>query len=360
MSNMSVSRDNHYVPQMYLKQWRINSNPSKIYVYRLLVPNENYPTWRRSSIENTAKIKNLYVRIEDDSEYDNFEVDFNQTYETPATIPLEKACNGERMSAQEWQIIINYILAQYVRVPAFFFFIQSWGSKNVQGILKKELDSAIRQVEEDKEKTVTHAISNRSSLIPIQFEIISEDDNHLQPELKATTVVGKNLWLFAIQVALSSTSCVYNLFHRMKWKIITACDGITWPTSDNPVVIIDVTTGKVCFNNDGVDGKNKLLVMPISPRKAIVGSQIKYFYKNTTANRTLSLIIRKAIIENASMYIYCNYQDSTIPAARSRIVDLKEFDRLQNEFSQWYDKYKNDEAIYLKKENLPHVFLEET
>ena len=353
---MSINRDNHFVPQMYLKRWRIENNPSKLNVYRLIVPNKNYPMWRTCSIKNTALLENLYVRIEDNSEYDDFEINFNEMYETPAAMPLEKACAGSRMTFQEWQTLINYILAQYVRVPAFYFFIQNWGSNNIQHILKSEIDNAIKKVKYNQNKSEQNSSSKSgtASLLPIELELIHADEEHLQPELKATTVVGKNLWLFAIQVALSTSSGVYNFFHKMKWKIITAYDGITWPTSDNPVVILDITTGRICFNNDGVDGKNKLLILPISPTKAIIGSQIRHFYKNITASKELTLTIKKAIIENASMYIYCDYQDPTIALVRKRVVDLDEFHRLQDEFSMWYDKYQKYEAIYLKKNNCCH------
>ena len=51
------------------------------------------------------------------------------------------------------------------------------------------------------------------------------------------------------------------------------------------------------------------------------------------------------------MFICSNSADEAIQASRERIVDLQEFQRIQNEFSGWYRKYKESEAPFLSRNN---------
>ena len=122
---MGVSRDNHFVPQMYLRNWCI-SGKEKLFVYRLLVPN--------------GFLKNLYVRVEDDQELDDFETGFNELFEAPAKLALDKAIAGSRMTPDDWSILSDFILAQFLRTPSFFFGVQEWGVKNIESILQLQLD----------------------------------------------------------------------------------------------------------------------------------------------------------------------------------------------------------------------------
>lgn len=343
---MATSRDNHYIPQLYLNSW---GSEKKIYVHRLLVPHVQYPLWELRPIKYTAFIKNLYVRIEDNNEFDDFELDFNSRFETPAKEPLRKAICGERMSPADWSILSDYILAQYLRTPSFYFQIQEWGVNNVGGILQSEVERAVDLME--KQKLPKAPQKAEASLLPIRMELIKGEKGSNQSELQATTVVGKNLWLHSIRTLLTPGMGVYELFHQMKWKIVTAAEEITWPTCDDPVAIVNVDTGRKCTINDGLSGKNRMIIFPISPTRAILGTQKRVFTQHFTADMEFSLRIKQVIINNAFMFIYSNSADEAIQASRERIVDLQEFQRIQNEFSEWYRKYKESEAPFLSKNN---------
>jgi hypothetical protein len=52
-------RDNHFVPQSYLRRWAQDGN--KVWARRLLVPHANVPHWSPHSIAGIAKAKNLYT-----------------------------------------------------------------------------------------------------------------------------------------------------------------------------------------------------------------------------------------------------------------------------------------------------------
>jgi hypothetical protein len=47
-----LKRDNHFVPQFYLKNW--GDNKKCVWTYNLIVPNANYPKWKRLPIKGIA------------------------------------------------------------------------------------------------------------------------------------------------------------------------------------------------------------------------------------------------------------------------------------------------------------------
>lgn len=113
----NISRNNHFVAQMYLEAWK-NSN-NKVWTYDLLVPNENCNLWSEKSTKSIASLQNFYINLKEKEEVDEIEKYLNEEFETSASIPLKKAAKGESLSISDWRAIINYIGCQIVRTPAF-------------------------------------------------------------------------------------------------------------------------------------------------------------------------------------------------------------------------------------------------
>ena len=59
--NDGLSRDNHFLSQMYLKAWK-NTN-GKIMVHELLVPNSHFPLWKAKSTRSVGNYDSMYVRL---------------------------------------------------------------------------------------------------------------------------------------------------------------------------------------------------------------------------------------------------------------------------------------------------------
>lgn len=45
----NLSRNSHYLSQMYLEVWKNKNN--KVEIYKLLVPDANVPLWHRNQLE---------------------------------------------------------------------------------------------------------------------------------------------------------------------------------------------------------------------------------------------------------------------------------------------------------------------
>lgn len=59
MMDKNITRDNHYVPRMYLKNWSVDK---QIYTYSLLVQHAKVPYWREEPIKSASAWKDLYTR----------------------------------------------------------------------------------------------------------------------------------------------------------------------------------------------------------------------------------------------------------------------------------------------------------
>ena len=210
-----------------------------------------------------------------------------------------------------------------------------------------EVGLEIEKIKEIPKENRTN--SPNAQLLPIGVRILDQkpDEDHSFVEIE--TVSGKGLWLFSIRQALDSNSELREYFQNLKWSVITAPDNEKWPTCDNPVVICDVTEKSVnrVLPASGIVGKTKAIIIPISPRIVLLAMSTRKFKWYLKADSIFAHDIKKAITNNAMMYIYSACEDESIPAIRPRIVDAKEFKRLKDDFDNWFDNYKEIEGPLL-------------
>lgn len=227
-----IKRDNHYVPQMYLKQWAIDN---RIKEYLLLVPHEGMHLWSNPGLSHVAVQKDLYVRVTDNEEIDDFEIDFNRLIETPATKPLRALCNGERLTPEEWIIMNDYIMAQYLRTPAFYLKSHDSFSKAT----KTALNEMTFDFNVSAEKRIQKTNTKENTLLPAEIKLSRGVPDVKHATLEINTIVGKNAWLMAIYNSLNSISDIRTTFRKLKWSIVTCHSNYEWPASDNPFTPTD-------------------------------------------------------------------------------------------------------------------------
>jgi Protein of unknown function (DUF4238) len=96
---MALTRDNHFVPQFYLKTFA--STSGRVFEYRVLVSHSHIPLWKLVNIAGTGYEKNLCTRIVRGEEADDIEQWLGQEFESPAKEPLEKVLTGESTHRQK-------------------------------------------------------------------------------------------------------------------------------------------------------------------------------------------------------------------------------------------------------------------
>ena len=333
-----INRDNHYVPQMYLKQWAIDN---RIKEYRLLVPHEGMHMWSNPGLSHVAVQKDLYVRVADNEELDDFEIDFNRLIETPATKLLRALCNGERLTPEEWIIMNDYIMAQYLRTPAFYL--------KSHDLFQKATETALNEMTFDfnvsAEKRIQKTNTKENTLLPADIKLSKGVPDVKHATLEINTIVGKNSWLMAIYNSLNSISDIRTTFRKLKWSIVTCHSNYEWPTSDNPFTVIN-QNGFTEFNN-GLKNRQNVFVFPISPSIVLMSKPVGRFDWRIDANEQQTKSIIQKIVNNAYLYIYAKHEDKYLPSLRPRTVDLELFNKIHSMFENWYSNYKEQEGPYL-------------
>ena len=354
---MSLKRHNHYVPKMYLKRWHSN-DPFKIFVYNLLASNENVPIWKEQAISRTASLDNLYLHIKDDAELDDIEQEFDSQFEANAQSVIDKACSNQRISASEWEVLVDYVAAQAVRTPAFYHQSKPFLEELVPKVLEDTLEKLVNLKEPPQGKT---SPLEYGDLIPISIRHTPLVEDPEKALLEAGTVVGKNTWLFSIKHALSKNSQFREKLKSFHWSIADAPERIEWPTSDNPFLY--VTKNKngtyqlehLLNGRAGLDQKDKILLFPISPKKILITKTCGRYPARFTLTLDEAILVRSLIIKNAFLYIYHYQIDNDIVEIRPRIIDVEKYKRLHNEYDNWYESYREDEAPLLKS-NIPFAY----
>ena len=335
-----IKRHNHYVPEMYLNNWAQNK---KVCTYQLLTSHENVPIWEPKAVKKSASIDNLYVRQSKGKEADDFEDFFMRYYETPAKGPLIKACTNQHMSSEDWWKLIEFVAAQIVRTPAYYF--------KIHGIFREAMPGILDTVAADIGALSAVDLSQRpkknkdDELIPVVANDtgIKPDDKHTV--LKIETVIGKSMWFRSIKYLLSEGSPI---LHQHKWSIITAAEEVKWPTSDDPVICL-IHTGPGEYNFQGKWGQSGAeIIMPISPTKALYTQVGNKQSPRIALDSERTRLIKKIIVQHAFMYLYASEPDDEIPSIRPRIVDLVEYERVEKEYKKWYDYYQEKEVPFLE------------
>ena len=339
--NKEIKRHNHYVPEMYLNNW---ANRKKVNTYSLLVPHEKVPVWKRTSIKYAASIDNLYVRQRKGQELDDFEDVFMRRYETPAKVPMQKACKDYSLTSDDWNILIDFVAAQIVRTPAFFFKHQDI-MKRIFPKVAESVGERLKEYMKSCSKPFSQSAPIIDNLLPTTIDItgIQADDDNQYVEIG--TIIGKSTWLYSIDRLLTNTSYV---LHNHKWSIITADEGIFWPTSDDPVICLNAYEDGDYDFGGGWDNEGSEIIMPISPTKALYTQVGIKHPPRMKFNFEESFFLKELIVEHALMYVYASNQDNDIPLIRPRTVDLCEYTRIKKDYEDWYNKYQEGEVPYLE------------
>mgnify|MGYP004464070521 CR=1 FL=1 len=343
--NKNLSRNNHYLSQMYLEAWK-NKN-GQVELYELLVPNDNAPQWKSKPIKSVGSFDSIFVRLKSGEETDDIEKWFNEKYETPAKTALSHAINDEKITVDEWHCLIDFLACHIVRSPAFIIEklcnVEMYND-SFQKATYEMAEKFPKMQKEDfiKERKFFELTQNgkyNDELFPLKLTNLGslDEDNAL---IKVETIVGKQLCLWAIKYLLENTAKV---LHEHKWSILTVDERVSLPTSDNPVVILNYYDENNYNFAGGWDSKNTYIIFPISPQKVLFTQIGVKSAPRINLDYHMSLLLKKIIVEHSYRKVISNFKDEDVIKIKPRIVSETEF-RIEKQM--WPDFQKN----YLEKE----------
>jgi hypothetical protein len=323
-------RDNHYVARLYLK--RFSRDPGRVFTYRLLVPHNRVPLWKRDSIKGVAYHQYLYTRITSGIESDEIETWLDREFEAPAEEPLRKATAGLKLTKTDWHKIVRFLAAQDVRTPARLTQFLSRSRETMSGVLQECVENVVQKLEDARRsgESLTQAKFPNSENLPIRVTTEIKPGEKFGT-VKAETLVGRSAWLFSIKHSLSQTA---NILQNHKWTILRSPDDMNWFTSDNPVVRLDYHSAQKYDFDGGWGSPGTEILLPLDPRQLLythIGEQ-RSPNRGSVVSQAHAKTIRRFIAENAHRYIFSYAEDVEIPRLRPRTISA---DRVRYEKEQW-------------------------
>lgn len=339
------ARNNHYIPQFYLRQWA--NQEQKVWEYKLLVSHDNVPCWQLVSLkDSTAWQRDLYTGFVKDNETDEVEHWYDYEIENPAQITFEKISNNEKLNKLDVSRLIRFVAAQYVRTPAAYFRSKLVFENTVHKTIKKDSSElTIGSANYLTKPASTNEFNKFSKWFPFEINIGEPSEENNMVKVEFTTGFTRNMWHFQNYTLLDRT---YSCLLEHDWHVVSAPPGVRLNTSDDPVVFANFyDEGKYDFKG-GWGRKNGNAFFPISPYHFLFtqmgdGVDEKYVKDNIFL---LTYWMQRITIENAFRRIYSVSQNNSVISCRKRMVSELDYknereiwanwNRIQNDFEQTF------------------------
>lgn len=330
MSANQITHNNHYIPQFYLKNW--SQDGSSIFAYSLLVPDTRIPYWNRRNIKSTAVWNDFYTRNEGIKEIDDFEKWFDKEFESPVKVVFDNLLKGHSLNEDESIKLSRFVGAQYMRTPARLNDLMARWHTEMPPLLEDVLQNTVKKLEANPQIISSQPqISEETKLLPIKVTV-----NKDIGQMKVDSLVGKGMYLFALKHLLTKT---VKVLEKHQWHVIQAANGVSFPTSDNPVICLNYNSEREYDFKGGWGKKNGNIIMPISPKLILItqiGSNISS--KQLDNSEHWSKFFRKIIIEHAHRYVYAIEPQRGMLAINPRRVDAVLFEKEKSLMASWHEE----------------------
>ena len=334
-------KDNHYVPQAYLKHWMTEG---KVLAYRLLVPHEKSAIWKPLSPKSLAVHENLYTRFSGSEDSDEVERWLERDFEGPGLISIEKVVSESRLTREDWKNLFRFAVAQSVRTPAQMQSFIKRQNETLEALLSESMEWSLGRIEAAAAAGVQPEpppVLDPFSKLPLKIQRVTNEDG--EEGIKAEVLIGWKFWLWQIEHVLKGT---INRLPNHRWTILHAPPGVTWPTSDNPFMRVGVGANGAFSFEGGWDVPGTKLFMPLSPKHLLftcVGSPPPR--RGTTLSLAQAAFYRTMILTGAHHYVFAT-DTRDIEEYRPRTVCPEQFKAVRKHWAEWHESQSGEEANY--------------
>lgn len=337
--NLALTRDNHFVPRLYLKNFSTVSG--EVCAYRTLVSDSDVPVWKAVNVAGTGYAKNLYTRTVRGEELDDIEQWLNSEFESPAKEPLRRVLDDRELTRSDWEILVRFLAAQIVRTPAFLIkSLPLWNR-----IAPASLDQAYWGVEArlreaiESGETIIVDPATHDEYFPIKIE---RKDLPAEKRVQFTTkiVVGRGMWFSAMKHLLTNS---LGVLHNHQWTIFRAPRGLEWFTSDDPVICLNFRSENDYDFDGGWGREHANILFPLSSRHLMFTQIGANKCLERVPSRDHARLFRRMIATHAHRTIYSLNEDSRIPKLRPREVNGTDFKNEKVAWATWYDNQSKAE-----------------
>ncbi|MBR3158802.1 MAG: DUF4238 domain-containing protein [Atopobiaceae bacterium] len=334
--DVEKKRDNHYVPQAYLRQWSNNGNT--VWTYDTVVRDKRQNAWRSKSVRGVAHWLDFYTQVCDDGTIDDsIEVLFGENYELKASNVLKKVRENEALTSEDMSALIDFAILQMVRTPAAYlnnrtamglaFF--SAASKTANKFLELERDPNFNE----NTPALVEALQPNCPPFPQwEFSITMDESTG---DYTYSMPMGRKNYLASIGHVLNGE--MGKRIRSYRWNVIKMPEGTTLPTCDNPFVRADLR---------GLDQGKKVhhdlsqctnCFMPLTPKHLLCADSDadQPIAARLAEDDELLELVNALIVQNALRYVYDCKRSSWIEKLRPRRVDPEYCNRMDDAMRRW-------------------------
>lgn len=326
------TRDNHFVPQFYLRRWADNGL-SQVMAYRTLVSHGDVPEWAPRSIRGIAFHRDLYSEISS-PELDEFERWIATEFEEPALETIGRAVNGMPLIARDHAQLGSFFAAQDVRTPASFFESQERWATQIPETLDKTLSDAVAKLE---------AVRQAGSRLPMPapgpnpfadvFRIKIEPHGEGQSAIRLRVASGRALWIAQMRSLLTGRAIATLRGHN--WSIVEPHGSAEWFTSDHPSMRLNFCTAENYDFGGGWGRKKCDLFLPLSPRHLLYAQVGAAYPERFAFGSEHTRLIQRMLAERSHRWIFARQPISTVVQDRPRVVDAERFRAEEQFWANW-------------------------
>lgn len=330
-------RDNHYIPQSYLKRW---ANAMRmVWACRTLVSRASVPLWKLQSLRGVGYHEYLYAQL---VHGDAFEEWLADEVDAPSDPVLEKVAREERLTPDDWTVLLKFFAATQVRTPAFLLRRRQQWEKTMPDLLRKPLESAKKLLE--KGGPVPPPKHEDPYLPTVDLPVRVRVRKNPAGEgglIEANLVLGRTLWFREIERMAAHT------FHHLRdlnWSILRPPQGQYWLTSDDPVTVAHVSPeGAVTFGG-GWKVPGTALLLPLDPLHVMyarVGGRLPVKYSATTVDE--ADFVHQCTVRTAHRMVFAVAPDERVAEIRPRRVDEAAFEHERRVWATWDEEQSQAE-----------------
>lgn len=326
-----IRRNNHFVPKLYLKQW---AQDGRIPTYQLLVSHEAVPEWREISLSKIAFRQHLYTYALAKEETDEFEHWLAQEFENPAVDAIDRVVREQRLTPEYWRRLVRFAVSQSVRTPAWFKSFVARQQKELPALVQETLEKSVQELEKRvAAKLPLPASPAKDALFP--SKVIVQRGSDGRGAIGVETVVGRQLWLWTMRNILSTT---IERIPTDKWNILRAPDGLSWPTSDDPLIRLNYRGPAEYDFGGGWGVKNTDIFLPLSPKHLLhTCIRGRGWPRGATVDKERAQFLRRIILEHADRYVFSR-DKAEVSLIRPRTVSLAAFNQESAFWAGWRDE----------------------
>jgi hypothetical protein len=218
----------------------------------------------------------------------------------------------------------------------------------------KTLSEIVRQLPEKLEAMKRSGVEppgSRDDDAAFPMRVTTEiNDGEKSGVLKAETHVGRASWLWAIKHYLKNTA---NALYKHKWTLMRPADGMSWPTTDKPVIRLNYYGPESYDFNGGWAREGGELIFPLSPQHMLysqigVGPPVR----GTRFSVEQTQLLRRLIVEHAYRYVFAQAEDADLPFLRPRTVNPAIFESEKEQWRKWHSEQTESERQLFPKRNV--------